>query len=105
MLTCCQFLLCSSPEIFKQGDSGVAQPGSGFFRAQVLGLEIAVVETVEQEIHQIRHYSFCTLGFQQLNNMVICQRREFYQDLPYDADLWFLDVFMFQFNGKSRMIL
>ena len=62
----------------------------------MLGLEIAVVETVEQEIHQIRHYSFCTLGFQQLNNMVICQRREFYQDLPYNANLWFLDVFAFQ---------
>ena len=53
-------------------------------------LKLRVVEAVEQEVNQIRHDSFSTLGFQQIYQMVVGSRQEFYQDLAYNADSRFL---------------
>ena len=42
-----------------------------------MGLEIAVGEAVEQEIHQIRHHGLSTFRLQKLYDMVVGQRGEF----------------------------
>ena len=58
----------------------------------MLGLKVAVVEGIQQEIHQIRHNCLGALGFQQLHNVVVGQRREFHKDFPYNAHLWLLYI-------------
>ena len=57
-----------------------------FLRTQIFGLEVLVVEAVEQEVQQIRHDSLSTFGFQKFYQMVVGSREEFYQDLANDAD-------------------
>ena len=67
-----QFAAAGAAEILQQGDSHVAQVCGGTLAAQIVGFEVAVVEAVKQEIKQIRHYSFGTLGFQKLYHVVVC---------------------------------
>lgn len=91
--------VCLQPALFwpsggsiPKGNSRIAQPGSGLLLAQMLCLEIVVVEAVKQEVHQIRHHGFRSFGFQKLYDMVICQGREFDKDFSYDSYLWLFDI-------------
>ena len=60
-----QLLPGGPAEILQQGDAQVAQPCGGALAAQVIRLEVAVVEAVQQEIHQVRHHGLGPLGLKQ----------------------------------------
>ena len=87
VLALLKFFSCGLSEVLKQGDSEVAQAGGGLLSTEVICLEVAVVEAVQQEIHQIRHHSFCAFRFKQLDDVVVCERGELYKDLSDNADL------------------
>ena len=58
----------------------------------MLGLEVAVVEAVQQEVHKIRHYSLGTFFFKQFHYMVVCKRREFNKDFSDYTYSWLFDI-------------
>ena len=79
-------------EILQKGDRRIAEPGGGVLRPQMTGLEIAVVEAVQQKVHEIRHHGLSPFGFQKLHDVVVGGGREFHQDLAHDPHPGFLDV-------------
>ena len=56
--------VCRTPEEFQCFDTKASHAGSHFLLAQVLCLELGVLEAVEQEVHQIRDNSFGTFRLQ-----------------------------------------
>ena len=64
----------------------IGQINGLFLAAQVLPFKCTVVEAVEEEVHKIRHDAFRALGFKELDDVVVCKRREFYEDLSDDSD-------------------
>ena len=53
---------CGLSHVLEKGDRHVAEMRCGALCAEVICLEVAVVETVKQEIHEIRHYRLSALG-------------------------------------------
>src|SRR5699024_5358618 len=61
-----------------------------FLKAQVIGLKVQVIEAVAHKVDEIRAYRFCSFFFQKFRQMVVGGGKEFYQDLSYDTNPWFL---------------
>ena len=80
------FCRCTA-QLFQKCDSEVCDRCGTLFRTEVLGLEVLVVKAVEQEIHQVRHDCLSTFGFEQVDQIIVCCRQKFYEDLADDADL------------------
>lgn len=55
------------------------------FKSKVIGLEILVKETVADKVDQVRAHCLGAFCFQKLSQMIVCSRKEFYQDLSYDS--------------------
>ena len=53
---------CGLSHVLEKGDRHVAEVCRGALHSQVICLEVAVVEAVKQEIHEIRHYRLSALG-------------------------------------------
>ena len=83
--------LCSGrfAKLFQEGIHHIGESGSALLGAKIFCFKVLIVETVEQEIHQIRNYCLCTLRLQELYQMVVCSRKEFYQNLAHHTDFWF----------------
>lgn len=82
---------CLSEE-FQHLYADITEAGGGGFGSQVFCLEIAVIEAVEQEIQQIRHYGLRTFRFQQLHEIIIGKRGELHKDFSYNSHSGFLQV-------------
>ena len=54
--------------------------------------EVLIIEAVLQEVDQVRYDSLCALCLQQVYQMVVRCREEFYKDLSDDADSWLFDI-------------
>ena len=62
---------CGLSHVLQKGDRHVAEMRRGALHSQVICLEVAVVEAVKQEIHEIRHNSFRTFRLQELHDVVV----------------------------------
>ena len=73
-------------------DAHISNESLGLLEAQILGFEILVIEAVGHKVDQIRYYRLSAFRFQKLCKMIVCCWKEFYQDLTYNTNTWFLLV-------------
>ena len=78
--------------MLKERDGCISDDCAFVCLAQIFIFIITVVEAVHEEIKQIRHNSFSTFRFQQINQMVVGRWKELYKDLSNDTNSWLLDV-------------
>ena len=103
----CQILnVCRRSKVFACGKcpgSRTAQPLHSFdsqisdqcfclLESQMGDLEVLVVEAVLHKVDQIRNDCFGSLCLQQIYQMVVGGRQEFYQDLAYDTYTGLLNI-------------
>lgn len=50
-----KFFACRAAHPFQYPDTEIGVSCAGFFRTQMFGLKVLVIETVKQEIRQVRH--------------------------------------------------
>ena len=81
-----EFFHGSAAEPVDRLQSGVGEQSCGFFRSQILSLEVGIVEAVAEEVDQIRNNGFRPFFFQQFRQIVVGCRKEFYQDFSNNAD-------------------
>ena len=92
-----QFFPGGPAEIFEQRNAHIAKICGRALSAQVICFKVAVVEAVEQEVQQIRHYGLCALCLQQFHYMVIGKRGELHKNFTDNSHLWFRYIFPREF--------
>ncbi len=92
VLALCKLFRRRFAEHLQDFDAQVAEAGCGFFHAQLFRLEIAVVKAVEQEVCQVRNDGFGAFRFQQVHQIVVGGREEFYENFSDDAHLRLLFI-------------
>ena len=92
-----QFFPGGPAEIFEQRNAHIAKICGRALSAQVICFKVAVVETVEQEVQQIRHYGLCALCLQQFHYMVIGKGENFTRISPTIPTFGFVTFFRGEF--------
>ena len=83
----------ASPQNVLNGpDAQGGQAGRLLAGAQMFRLVDLVIEAVEHEIHQVRHYRLSPFALQKLHQMIVARRGEFHQYLAHDAHPGLFDV-------------
>ncbi len=87
-----KFRPCGAAQPFQQADAHMCQAGVFFRLAQHFGLKILIVKRIKEKVHQVRYDRFRAFCFQQVDQVVVRGRQEFYQNLADDADTRFFDI-------------